>query len=189
MTLPMASVTQDTPPALVDQSLALGVYLESLLCEAPQAALAAPPLEAGTPVTDTPFQVLLFRVAGLTLAVPLAELNGVLPWPGCITPLPGHAPFFLGVATHLGRHVKIIDTGRLLGRAETGLRHVVLMGGGEWGMACEGIAEVLTLAPGEVRWRAARAERPWIAGTVTEHLCALLDTRAFAGELKRGMPT
>ncbi|MDO9372446.1 MAG: chemotaxis protein CheW, partial [Gammaproteobacteria bacterium] len=162
-------------------------------------AAPAPPLEAGTPAADTPFQVLLFRVAGLTLAVPLAELNGVLPWPECITPLPGHTPFFLGVTTHLGRHVKIIDTGYLMApeqhrplqrrlprRAETGLRHVVLMGGGEWGMACETIAEVLTLAPGEVRWRATRAERPWVAGTVTEHLCALLDTRAFAAELKGG---
>ena len=51
-------------------------------------------------------------------------------------------------------------------------------------MACEGIAEVLTLAPGAVRWRATRTQRPWIAGLVTEHLCVLLDTRAFASELK-----
>ncbi|MDO9371236.1 MAG: hypothetical protein Q7U07_01390, partial [Gammaproteobacteria bacterium] len=35
----MTSVTQGTPPALVDQSLALGVYLESLLCESPQAVM------------------------------------------------------------------------------------------------------------------------------------------------------
>ncbi len=199
MTLPMTSVTQGTPPVLADQALALGVYLESLLCVAPPVLTppAAPPItEAAAPADATPFQVLLFRIAGLTLAAPLAELNGVLPWPECITPLPGHSPFFLGLATHLGRHVKIIDTARLLApqqqrpqrRAETGLRHVVLMGGGEWGMACEGISGVLTLAPGAVRWRATRTQRPWMAGMVTQHLCALLDTRAFAAELQKGMP-
>ena len=150
MTQPVTLLAQRRPAALVDQSLALGVYFEALLCEAPQVACvpvttvtnALPVISAAvTPSLeemDAPFQVLLFRVAGLTLAVPLAELNGVLPWPGCVTPMPGHTPFFIGVTTHLGRQVKIIDTGRLVApehqrRAETGLRHVVLMGGGRVG--------------------------------------------------------
>lgn len=204
MTQPVTLLAQRRPETLLDQSLALGVYFESLLCETPQAicmptttvtdtspviAAAVTPL----PAMDTPFQVLLFRVAGLTLAVPLAELNGVLPWPRCVTPMPGHTPFFIGVTTHLGRQVKIVDTGHLVApvqqrrlqhQTKMALRHIVLMGGGEWGMACEDIAEVLTLAPGEVRWRATRTERPWAAGTVTDHLCVLLDTCALAAELK-----
>lgn len=198
MIVPTTPGTRATLPALVDQALALDVYFDALLSEAaPQvdSVTAADP-EATTATSlanDAPFQVLLFRVAGLTLAVPLAELHGVMAWPRCITPLPGHAPFFLGVLTHLGRNVKIIDTGCLIvpdqrRREKTELRHIVLIGGGQWGLACEDIAEMITLAPDEVRWRGARTVRPWLAGTVTKHLCALLDTRAFAAELGKGQP-
>lgn len=188
--------TQSAAPLLVDQALALDVYFRSLLCEATPAEVSlnvVPVAAVEAPVqTEMPSQVLLFSVAGLTLAVPLAELHGVLTWSAAsITPLPGHAPFFLGVRVHLGRNVKIIDVGHLIspgGRhmEVTDPRHIVLIGDGEWGLACESIGEVITLAANDIRWRSARTERPWLLGTVTKYLCALLDTRAFAAELATG---
>ncbi|MDP1708233.1 MAG: chemotaxis protein CheW [Gammaproteobacteria bacterium] len=195
---------QNTAPPLVDQAQALDVYLRSLLSEQPLpveapacvAVAQQVPVKAEEPpsaLTDGPFQVLLFSVAGLTLAVPLAELHGVLTWSKGITPLPGHAPFFLGVRVHLGCNVKVIDTGALIAPRqrrpeEMNLRHIILIGGGEWGLACEDIGEVITLRAQDVRWRSARTERPWLVGTVTAHLSALLDTQAFATELAQGLP-
>lgn len=196
---------QNTVPPLVNQAQALDVYLRSLLSEQPSptetpvsvVVVQQAPVRAEEPPsaqTDGPFQALLFGVAGLTLAVPLAELHGVLTWSKCITPLPGHAPFFLGVRVHLGRNVKVIDTGVLIAprqrrpEGEVDLRHIILIGGGEWGLACEDIGEVVTLRAHDVHWRSARTERPWLLGTVTEHLSALLDTQAFAAELAQGLP-
>lgn len=193
--------TQSAAPPLVDQALALDVYFRSLLCDATPAeaslnVVAVPVAAIEAPVqAEMPFQVLLFSVAGLTLAVPLAELHGVLTWSATnITPLPGHAPFFLGVRVHLGRNVKIIDVGHLISpggrRIEvTDPRHIVLIGDGEWGLVCESIGEVITLAVNDIRWRSVRTERPWLLGTVTKYLCALLDTRAFAAELATGSRT
>jgi len=188
--------TQSAAPLLVDQALALDVYFRSLLCEATPAEVSlnvVPVAAVEAPVqTEMPSQALLFSVAGLTLAVPLAELHGVLTWSATsITPLPGHAPFFLGVRVHLGRNVKIVDVGHLISpggrRMEvTDPRHIVLIGDGEWGLACENIGEVITLAANDIRWRSARTERPWLLGTVTKYLCALLDTRVFAAELAAG---
>lgn len=156
--------------------------------------------QAAAPVVpewgERPFQCLLFKVAGLTLAVPLVKLNGVLAWSNDITPMPGHAPWFLGLVRHQGQSVKVIDTAllvlpesrrcRILPPAQERLRNMILIDGGRWGLACESVSEVVTLAPGDVRWRTSRSMRPWLAGTVIERMCALLDTEAFAHMLATG---
>ncbi|MCW8982854.1 MAG: chemotaxis protein CheW, partial [Gammaproteobacteria bacterium] len=61
------------------------------------------------------FQVMLFKVSGLSLAVPLAELNGVQEWVSdAITPMPGHAPWYLGLVNYRDKQVPVIDTARFV---------------------------------------------------------------------------
>jgi len=43
---------------------------------------------------------------------------------------------------------------------------------------------VLRLTPDQVRWRTERTRRRWLAGTVIEHMCALIDPPAFAEMLR-----
>jgi purine-binding chemotaxis protein CheW len=143
-----------------------------------------------------PFPCLLFRVAGLTLAVPLLHLNGVRPWPEEITPMPGHQPWFLGLVRHRGQQAKVVDTALLVvpperlatarDEAEPELGNIVLIDDGRWGLACEGIDEMITLDPSGVRWRTRAGKRPWLAGTVIQHMCALIDPLAFAEMLASG---
>lgn len=190
----------------------------------PQVAVEVPPptvveqtpmVEAPTPVEslpDTPppaagedlppwadlFQAMLFRVAGLTLAVPLEELGGVIEFdPDELTEMPGHADFYLGLVTHLGKSVPVVDTARLVFPPEklqqlTGddplkrVRRVVLIDEGRWGLACDEVDEVITLSKDEVRWRSNRTRRRWLLGTVIQHMCALVDTGAFATKLTEG---
>ena len=147
------------------------------------------------------FQCLLFEVAGLTLALPLAKLGGVLPWDtAAVTEMPNHQPWFLGLRTHLGHKVKLIDVAKLILPAERRatlapaasgrLSKVILLDDGQWGLACDGVAEVITLSAADVKWRAQAGTRPWLAGTVIERMCALIDTRAFAEMLGNGpVPT
>ncbi len=225
-------------PVLVDQGLALDLFLQALLREpdppppaapvqevAPEpeapvepaqvsAPAAAPDLpEAAEPATPAPvperfdipawagepFQVLLFRAGGLTLAVPLVELSGVLEWPEHITPMPGHADFYLGLVNNHGIKVPVVDTARLVLPARALARlagedplarvnRIVLIDEGRWGLACDQVAEVVTLEPGAVRWRTERPRQPWIAGTVVAHMCALLDAGEFARRLRQGRP-
>lgn len=132
------------------------------------------------------FQCLLFTVAGISLAVPLVKLNGVLPWDDEITPMPDHSKEFLGLLHHLEQNIKVVDTalivlpekqqggGGLL-PPEQRLNNVVLVDDGRWGLACDSIGEVITLEPGEVRWRTSKGKLKWLAGTVLEHLCVLLE--------------
>ncbi len=38
----------------------------------------------------------------------------------------------------------------------------------------------IRLEPSAVKWRTDRGKRAWLAGTVIEHMCALLDVEALA---------
>ncbi|HSP00732.1 MAG TPA: chemotaxis protein CheW, partial [Thioalkalivibrio sp.] len=124
-------------------------------------------------------------------AVPLVKLNGIIEMPDEITPMPGHKPWFMGLVQHLDRKVKVVDIARIVlpegsPQAATQPRHVVLMDDSRWGIACEGITEVMTLDTDAVRWRSSRGKRPWLAGTVIEHMCAILDVDVLARDLSTG---
>jgi purine-binding chemotaxis protein CheW len=170
---------------------------------------APAPVVRGTAVESTPddvpdwaqapFQALLFQVAGLTLAVPLAKLNGVTPWDAdALRPTPGHSERFLGLLPHHGRNVKVVDTARVVVPPERllvsseahGARfsRVVVVGGGEWGLAADSVNEVVELAAEGVKWRSTAGRRPWLAGTVVSQMCALLDVDALVELMSRGDP-
>ena len=142
------------------------------------------------------FKCLLFNVAGISLAVPLAKLNGVISWDGKVTPIPGHSKSFLGVMRHQGANVKVVDTAQIvlpekqkegiLLPPEQRLKNVILVDNCNWGLACDSIGEVITLDQEEVRWRTSKGKLKWLAGTVLQHLCALLEVDAFTRVLKDG---
>ncbi len=144
-----------------------------------------------------PFQILLFEVAGLKLAVPLVELCGVIEWTDSVTEMPGHADFYMGILQHLNNKIAVIDTARMVLPADKiqqlssedprqRVKHIVLIDDHRWGLACDNIGEVITLHPDEVRWRTSKTRRGWLAGTVIEHMCALLNSEGFSAMLEKG---
>lgn len=146
---------------------------------------------------NKPFQVLLFKVAGLKIAVPLIELCGVIKWTDSVTEMPGHADFYMGILQHLGHKVAVIDTAKMIipkdkleqlvgENPRERVHHIVLIDNYRWGLACDKIGEVITLNPEDVRWRKANSNRSWLAGTVIEHMCALLNSDGFSLMLEKG---
>lgn len=144
-----------------------------------------------------PFQVLLFQVGGLKLAVPLIELSGVIEWTDKVTEMPGHADFYMGILQHLGNKIAVIDTARMVlpenklallagENPRQRVKHIVLIDDYKWGLACDAISEVITLQPDDIRWRTSKTSRPWLAGTVIEHMCALMNSKGFADMLRQG---
>ena len=149
---------------------------------------------------ETEFQVMLFKVAGLTLAVPLVELNGIVECDlSDVTAMPGHADFYLGLMNHLDKTVPLVDTARFVlppdklkllagGDPQERITRVVMINDCQYGLACDEVNEVITLSPDSVRWRTQRTQRRWLAGTVVEHMCALIDANAFAELLASRAP-
>jgi len=63
--------------------------------------------------------------------------------------------------------------------ARENLAYVITIHGYRWGLACHDVEKSITLEPHQVKWRSQRGKRPWLAGTVIDHMCALIDTDGF----------
>ncbi|WP_313054832.1 CheW domain-containing protein [Pseudomonas lopnurensis] len=162
---------------------------------APRAAGEPPRVRAGGQPAwgEEPFECLLFDVAGLTLAVPLVCLGSIYPLAGHeLTPLFGQPDWFLGILPSQAGNLKVLDTARWVmpdryrEDFRQGLQYVISVQGYEWGLAVHQVSRSIRLDPREVKWRTQRSQRPWLAGTVIEHMCALMDVTALAELIASG---
>jgi chemotaxis signal transduction protein len=142
------------------------------------------------------FQVIIFNVGNLKLALPLNDLNGIVVWDEkFINHMPGSVDWHLGIIQHMGKSVPVIDTLQqvippervksfMKKRGE--FKNIIFIKDDSWGLVCEDIIGIKTLAVEEVKWRSTRTSRRWLYGTVKEYMCALLDTEEFASMLRTG---
>jgi purine-binding chemotaxis protein CheW len=147
-------------------------------------ALVSPglPGESGPPAwAQGRFECLIFTVAGLKLAVPLASLGAIYKMEKELTPIIGRADYFMGLYRHQDRNVRVVDTAqwvmpdRWSVEAREGYQFIIRLGGNNWGMACDSVHESIQLDSDMVKWRSERTKRSWLSGTVIGHMCALLD--------------
>ncbi|MGP9830882.1 chemotaxis protein CheW [Marinobacter sp. NSM] len=171
--------------------------------EAPQAPPEATVVTTPEPSADStepptrpdwsqgPFECLIFTVAGLQLAVPLVLLGAIHRIEEEIRPIPGSPRWYMGIRPDRDHNLRVVDTaewimaGRVPAGARDNYRFVIRLDDSDWGLACDDVAQSFTLKPDEVRWRTARSKRPWLAGTVIDHMCALIDVRTMAHLLVR----
>lgn len=131
------------------------------------------------------FECLLFQVGGLKLAVPLVTLGAIHQIDRKFHHLPGQHDWFIGILqTNVG-NIKVLDTALCVmpekydPSMRDDIKYVITLHGFEWGISCHEILRSITLEPEDVKWRTQRGKRPWLAGTVVDQMCALLDTAGF----------
>ncbi|WP_460139986.1 CheW domain-containing protein [Pseudomonas sp. S2_E01] len=203
---PVAAPVVKAPVALVDAPAPVMAPVSTI---APLLQALVPPIvEVHLPPSNTPppvesdgrpawaadaFECLLFDVAGLTLAVPLVCLGSIYSLAGQeLTPLFGQPEWFLGILPSQAGNLKVLDTARWVmpdryrDDFRQGLQYVISVQGYEWGLAVHQVSRSLRLDPNEIKWRTHRGQRPWLAGTVIEHMCALLDVAALAELIASG---
>jgi len=203
---PVAPVVEPAPVAVIEAPApilapvsTLAPLLQTLV--PPVVEVHLPPSNTPPPVeTDgrpswaaEPFECLLFDVAGLTLAVPLVCLGSIYSLAGHeLTPLFGQPEWFLGILPSQAGNLKVLDTARWVmpdryrDDFRQGLQYVISVQGYEWGLAVHQVSRSLRLDPNEIKWRSHRGQRPWLAGTVIEHMCALLDVSELAELIASG---
>jgi purine-binding chemotaxis protein CheW len=182
-------VAAPVPPAkLALVAPVVDVHLPSAALQPFSAAVDGRPSWAAEP-----FECLLFDVAGLTLAVPLVCLGSIYALAGqTLTPLFGQPDWFLGILPSNSGNLKVLDTARWVmpdryrDDFRQGLQYVISVQGYEWGLAVHQVSRSLRLDPNEIKWRSQRGQRPWLAGTVIEHMCALLDVAELAELIASG---
>lgn len=158
--------------------------------EVEQAAFAPPAwLDNGRPAwAQQPFECLLFSVGGLSLAAPLAELGAIYPLESAeLTGLFGQVAWFMGLLpVKGGGNLRVIDAAQVVMPERYApdmrerYRYAISLHGFDWALAVDSVADSVLLHPDDVRWRGQRGKRPWLAGTVIDRMCALLDMAQLA---------
>ncbi len=140
------------------------------------------------------FQALFFTVAGLKVALPLKALGGIhkiMP----ISSLPGQPQWLKGVMLYREQKINVVDTALwvmpekydqdLVERLN--YQYVIMLGNSHWGLACDTLVNTIALEQDDVKWRETEGKRPWLAGLIKQHMCALLDVDALIALLAKGM--
>jgi len=182
-----------------DQRLALNTYLESLLSSSveissmplvtptaspesifPVARRSAPQVDtselASAPLTGTRLKCFVFTVAGLKLALPLARVTEIVDFAECS----GAAvpPLVLGSVVHEGHNVPVLDSARIIlpdSNMTPSYQWLVIVDHGSYALACDSVDPSMEVAHDAVRWRTHLTKRRWLAGTLLQQRCALLD--------------
>lgn len=132
------------------------------------------------------FPVLYFRVAEVTMAVPLVKLRGIYPL-GDVTKLIGKPNWFHGVQVERGQNISVIDTAKYIldvkdqSELEQSLnyKYIIVLGDSNWGLLCEELIDSCALGYDDIKWRTGVKKSPWLAGTVKQRMCGLLAVDAL----------
>lgn len=191
-------------PPIVDQKDALSLYMNDMLTGSLEVLISDEPsiqqqLETPSKVVieqdsakdwkEGPFQALLFDVQGLKLALPLHELNGIFTYPETRLPkLPGKPSWYLGLYHHQEYRAQVVDTAHIVmpqgfNHANLPPKYIILIDNHKWGLSCNNILKVTTLAPEDVKWRKQLGQRPWLAGTVLNQMCSILNVDMLTKQL------
>jgi hypothetical protein len=151
------------------------------------------------------FRCLAFNVSGLKLAVPVQFVDSMQPLDlisvatsssetslskGEASSSKGEAsssnPLILGqMKVDRGEDAQpfcaVLDTARLVmpERYDNGMqesyRYILTLKNCDWSIAVDSIGGEIGLTPQNVRWRSEHTRREWLAGTVVDKMCALID--------------
>ncbi|GIU09983.1 MULTISPECIES: chemotaxis protein CheW [unclassified Shewanella] len=143
---------------------------------------------------DDEFQVLFFNVAGLTLAVPLVSLGGIVSLDK-VTRLMGRPDWYMGVQQYRETQLNVVDTcawvmpekyDEQLAQSVS-YQYVVVLKDSAWGLGCESLVDTITIKKSEINWRSQAGKRPWLAGVVKEQMCGILNVDALVQMLGSGL--
>ncbi|QSX32700.1 chemotaxis protein CheW [Shewanella avicenniae] len=143
---------------------------------------------------DEEFQVLFFKVAGLTLAVPLISLGGIVQVEH-INHIIGRPKWFLGVQQYRETQLNLVNTAAWVMPEKydeklaqsVKYQYLVVLENSNWGLACESLINAVKIDKSQVNWRGKAGKRPWLAGVVKEQMCGILHVQALIEMLNAGL--
>ncbi|KFZ36878.1 chemotaxis protein CheW [Shewanella mangrovi] len=159
-------------------------------------ASVAPPIEptALDEQLDDEFQVLFFKVAGLTLAVPLISLGGIVQVEH-VNHIIGRPKWFLGVQQYRDSQLNLVNTAAWVMPEKydeklaqsVNYQYLVVLENSNWGLACESLINAVKIDKSQVNWRGKAGKRPWLAGVVKEQMCGILHVQSLIDMLNAGL--
>lgn len=126
------------------------------------------------------FDVLLFDVCGLKLAVPMEALGRIIKSEKDLNQLIGRPSWFMGAYTEAEESLYVVDTAKYImpekgfDLSRDGYDYLIQLQRSKWTLACQNVHTTVRIEPDQVKWRSQKGKRQWLAGTVIEQMCALV---------------
>lgn len=126
------------------------------------------------------FDVLLFDVCGLKLAVPMESLGKIIKVDHETNHLIGRPKWFMGAYNENEQNLYVVDTAQYImpekgfDLSRDGYEYIIQLQRSQWTLACKKVHNTVRLEPDQVKWRSQQGKRQWLSGTVIDHMCALI---------------
>lgn len=128
------------------------------------------------------FKVLLFKIANMTIAIPLVELGGIHKI-SKISKVAKQPSWCKGIMVKGTEKFTCVDASSWLipHKYDDGNDTVneckfgVQLGKTSFLLCCNSISETVELSKDDVKWRENTSTKPWLAGLVKKEMCALMD--------------
>jgi len=202
---------------VTEQSEALGLYLDELLQEQTEIDFQDESQTFLTQTTESEhteevvqakvsndhtkwahqaFQTLFMEIDGIEIAIPMADMSGLIKYPDQLIKQVDSAPWIDGIfeldETKMqvvnARNFFLLSNNREIDPEEEFKKpeFIVKIGDGQWGLACHAADRAAMLEPDQVRWSGTEKRRPWLLGMIKKPLCMLLDGEELINYLKDG---
>ena len=132
------------------------------------------------PWAQAGFAILLFNVCGLKLAVSMEALGRIIKVEHETSQIIGKPDWFIGAYHESDQHLYVVDTAKFImpekgyDLTELGFNYIIQLQRSDWTLACKEVYKTIRITPDQVKWRSQKGKRQWLAGTVIEHMCALI---------------
>lgn len=137
--------------------------------------------------SGAPLRVLLFKVAGIPLAVSLEDIAGVIDVEqSALLRMSSRGGMTIRAYGYRGRDIYALDTREIIfpeghpARSfpeDAGGRRMLALAGCDWGLLCDEVGDMVNVNHQDVEWRMHRTARPWLAGMVKGGGYALVDVK------------
>ena len=134
------------------------------------------------------FDALLIKVAGVSVAVPLFQVQKIHKISAPLVKLANHPDWLLGLYSHRGHTIQVLDIRQLISVKSTSDQHdwqtghIVVFENERFGFACEEVEKIIKLENKDVRWRNNSKNKLWYLGIISEYMCIFVDIQQLLAE-------
>ena len=138
--------------------------------------------------TQHKFDALLIKVAGVTVALPLFQVQKIHKINKPLVKLADRPGWFLGLYSYSGRTIQVLDIRQLISVKSNNVRndwlsgHIIEFESGLYGFACEEVDKIIKLENKDVRWRNNEKDKAWYMGIIAHQMCIFVDMQQLLTE-------
>lgn len=180
------------PPSVEPSGIDSQAIIDTTPELATQTDIQAPSRLVSEPENTYPAEVncMIFSVAGVKLAIPMAMLGGIHRLEKRVKRIVGQADWCMGIWANEQKKLHLIDSllyimpERVKGKKQTDYQFLLQLDSSSWALACDEVYDTRQISDSDIRRHPQPATPKWKAGTIISEVCTLIDVPGLLSLLK-----